>query len=111
MIAEFNSEELAVIEQSLKERFGKAVETSDVETQLRLNPPSPELSTCAGVYWHADDCHFVVSKTGDSQYHSLFFYTEDEQFGTGKTFYDDIMDCVLTLLRAQADHHLQSKGL
>jgi hypothetical protein len=44
---------------------------------------------------------------GDSAYFSQFFYGNREQFGTGRHQYDDILDCLVTTLRVQADHELE----
>ena len=33
-----------------------------------------------------------------------FFYSVNEQYGTGRTHYEDIGECVGVLLRLQADH-------
>jgi hypothetical protein len=48
--------------------------------------------------------NFVVSKVAGTQYHCQFFYRGYEQFGTGRTRYDDLTECVVALLQAQADH-------
>lgn len=110
-IKDFETEELDVIRQTLKERYNRDLEIKLADTELRLSPPSPELTMCPAVYWEADNCHFLISKTGRQQYHCQFFYGPEEQFSTGNYFYDDIVDCTVSLLRAQADHQLQKKGL
>jgi len=40
-------------------------------------------------------------------YRCQFFYSEAEPYGTGKDEYDNLDNCVLTLLQVQADHGRQ----
>jgi hypothetical protein len=49
----------------------------------------------------------VVCKVADGRYRSQFFYSEADQYGTGKDEYDDLNACVLTLLQVQSDHERQ----
>jgi len=44
---------------------------------------------------------------GESRYRCQFFYSEAEQYGTGKDEYDSLDNCVLTPLQVQADHERQ----
>ena len=80
-----------------------ACEIQDVETEIRLHIDDRELTLCPGFYWNEHGCHFVLSKTGDSRYRSMFFYRIRDRFSTGREEYDDIGDCVTTLLKMQAD--------
>lgn len=68
------------------------------------------MTLCPTLYWEVDGCHFVVCKTGDSKYHCQFFYGKNEQYGTGIDSYSDILECVISLIRVQADHEVK-KGL
>jgi len=83
------------------EQEGKEIQ--DVETEIRLHIDDRELTLCPGFYWNEHGCHFVLSKTGDSRYRSMFFYRIRDRFSTGREEYDDIGDCVTTLLKMQAD--------
>jgi hypothetical protein len=93
-----------IVSGAVKERYGRALEIQDVETEIRLHVDDRELALCPGFYW-ADDsgCHFVLSKTGDGRYRSMFFWRIRDRFSTGREEYDDIGDCVTTLLKMQAD--------
>ena len=42
---------------------------------------------------------------GDQRFRCQFFYSPSEIFGTGRDVYDNLSDCVTTLLKLQADHH------
>ncbi len=92
-----------VVQQAVNERYGRAIEMQDVETEIRLHAEDRELTLCPGLYWKEHGCHFVLSKTGDSRYRSMFFYRVRDRFATGREEYDDVGDCVTTLLKMQAD--------
>ena len=92
-----------IVTSAVKERYGREVVIQDVETEIRLYIDDPELTLCPGLYWNEHGCHFVLSKMGDSRYRSIFFYRIRDHFSTGREEYDDIGDCVTTLLKMQAD--------
>lgn len=102
-IPPFTDTEHWVVNSALKERYGHAVEVQDVETEIRLHPDDRELALCPALYWEARGCKFVLSKTGDGRFRSMFFYRVRDRFGTGREEYDDIGDCVMMLLKIQAD--------
>ena len=108
-IAPMSDTERWVVQQAVNERYAKDVELQDVETEIRLHADDRELALCPGFYWNEHGCHFVLSKTGDSRYRSMFFYRVRDRFSTGREEYDDIGDCVTTLLKMQADE--ESKRL
>lgn len=108
-IPEFTEQELQLVRDTLKERYKTDKEIQLADTELRLNPDSSTLTACPTVYWEEKGCHFVVCKLGKQRFFCQFFYGPKEQFGTGREDYDDILECITTLLRVQADHEL-SKG-
>ncbi|MCG6864488.1 MAG: hypothetical protein LJE58_03575 [Thiogranum sp.] len=104
-IPDISDSELWIIKSTLEERYGKSPEIQLAETEMRLNRGKTELVTCPTVYWEAGDCHFVVVKTGDRNYRCQFFYRIHQMYGTGVEEYDDLTECMVTLLQVQADHH------
>lgn len=103
--------ELWTIKSSLDERWGKdAITPEQVDVEARLDPSDRELTDCPAVYWQQDDCHFVIMKTADQAYRTQFYYGNREQFGTGIREYDDIAECVISLLRLQADYESTRSG-
>ena len=102
-IPDFSDTELWSVKTALKERFGRDVEVELAETELRLNPHTSQLTSCPAIYWNWDDCNFIISKTGEDRYRSQFFYRLHQMFSTGIEEYDDITECVVTLLQVQAD--------
>jgi len=102
-IAPITDTERWVVQQAVNERYGRQIEVQDVETEIRLHIDDRELTLCPGLYWNEHGCHFVLSKTGDTRYRSMFFWRIRDRFATGREEYDDIGDCVTTLLKMQAD--------
>jgi hypothetical protein len=109
-IADFTESELWIIHTTLAERYHEAVETRLADGELRLNPYSSELTPCPVAYWEKDGCHFVVFKTGDHSYRCQFYYRVHQMFGTGIEEYDDLSECMVTLLQVQADHAARLAG-
>ncbi|MDH5445086.1 MAG: hypothetical protein OEY52_05975 [Gammaproteobacteria bacterium] len=106
---DFTESEAKLIEDTLAERYGKSVETEHVDIEMP-SKDDEQLYVCPAVYWEHKDCHFVLAKTGEGEFASQFFYGPEEQFSTGKDFYDDLSDCLLSTLRVQADHELKKQG-
>lgn len=109
-IYEFTESELWTIQTTLDERYSKGVQLELAETEIRLNPSDRELTACAAVYWRAEDCNFIIVKTGYSAFRCQFFYRVHQQFGTGIDEYNDLADCVVSLLQVQADYTSQKRG-
>lgn len=94
-----------IIQQTIDERWGKGkVTAEEVEVEIRLSPADRELTDCPAMYWEHGGCNFVIAKSGESSYRSQFFYSVKDRFSTGVEEYTDLGDCVLYLLRLQADH-------
>jgi len=110
-IPDFNSAERWVIESALKERYGHIVQVELADSELKLDPGAPVITTCPTVFWSERGCHFLIFKTGEDRYRSQFFYSEEEQYGTGRTEYDELAECVGLLLKLQADHEKQRQGV
>jgi hypothetical protein len=104
-VPDITSTELWVVETTVKERFGAGViEVQMADSDLRLDPADRETTSCPTLYWTDGTAHFVIFKVGDGLYRSQFFYSKREQYGTGRREYDDLAECVLLLLKMEADH-------
>ena len=103
-IPDITESERWVVEATLKERYGKPVEVQLADVELRLDPAVPELTTCPAMVWKEQGAGFVISKVGDNLFRCQFFYSAREQYGTGKAEYDDLLECVVAVLKLQADH-------
>ncbi len=109
-VPDFHSAERWVIDSALKERYGRLVPVELADSALKLDPEAPVLTSCPTVFWSERGCNFLIFKTGEDRYRSLFFYSEEEQFGTGRSEYDELAECVSLLLKLQADHEKQRQG-
>ena len=110
-IPDFNDNELRIIETTLQERYKQNIETQLADSELKLDPANSNLTWCPTVYWEVEGVSFVIFKTASQRYRCQFFYDEQEHYGTGIAEYDNIADCVTTLLQVQADHATQPKEL
>lgn len=109
-IPDFSDSELWIIKSTLEERYSAPIEIQLAETEMRLDKSKTELVPCPTVYWEADNCHFVVVKTGDRHYRCQFFYRIHQMYGTGIDDYDDLTECIVSLLQVQADHHATERS-
>jgi hypothetical protein len=109
-IPDFSDSELWIINSTLEERYATPPDIQLAETEMRLDKGRTELIPCPTVYWQVDDCNFVVLKTGDRQYRCQFFYRIHQMYGTGVEEYDDLTECVVSLLQVQADHHASERS-
>ena len=108
---DFTAAEQQLVEQLLFARYGKPVALEIAESELQLDPAQPALTDCPTFYWTERGAHFVVCKVAPGMFRSQFFYSENEQFGTGRPEYDDLEHCVKVLLQVQSDHERQRSNL
>ena len=104
-IPDFTVSEFQLANQILLERYGRLVPLQEVEVELLLDPGHKEPTPCPALYWNELGAEFIVAKVADQRFRCQFFYSVDEQFGTGRDFYDNLGDCVTNVLQLQADHH------
>jgi len=112
-IPDIDDAERWVVESTLRERYGRRVETQLAEVELKLSPGDAHLTSCPTLYWEERGAGFVITKVADGRYRTMFFYPAElqgEQYGTGRPEFDDLLDCVTTVLRLQADHEKDRKG-
>jgi len=110
-IPNFTDTELWTLQSTLKERWGNEneIELQLAETDVRLSPSDRESTECPAVIWNHDGCNFIIIKSGIQNYRCQFFYRGYQQYGTGIREYDDLGDCIVSLLQVQADHARDSK--
>ena len=108
---DFTETELWTLESTLKERWGNdsEIELQLAETEVRLCPSDNEATECSAVIWQHAGCNFIIIKSGLQNYRCQFFYRGYQQYGTGVREYDDIGDCIVSLLQVQSDHARESK--
>ena len=110
-IPDITDSEKWIIQTTLRERYGHETEIQLADADIRLHLSDRELTTCPGIFWQRDDgCSFVIFKTGERNYRCQFFYKPYKQMGTGVHEYDDLTECVVSVLQAQADHVAEQRG-
>jgi hypothetical protein len=113
-VPDIDDAERWVVESALRERYGKRVETQLADVELKLSPQDEALTACPTLYWEERGAAFVIAKVGDGRYRTMFYYPGDfspEQYGTGRPEFDDLAECVTTVLRLQADHEKERLGV
>jgi len=113
-IPEIGEAERRLVESALIERYERIVSTQLADVELRLTPGDAQLTSCPTLYWEERGAAFVITKVGEGRYRTMFYYPGDfaaEQYGTGRAEYDDLADCVTSVLRAQADHEKERHGV
>ena len=103
-IPDINDNELWIVKTTLMERYGEKKEVQIVDAEARLFSSDQETTECPGIYWHDNDCNFLIAKTGEGRYRAQFFYRAHEHYGCGTDEYDDLAICIVSLLQTQAGH-------
>lgn len=106
MPSDFDEEELEVLATLLERRYGRATAFECAEAELGGDPPQ----TCAAVLWEGRGAQFVVCKTGKSRYRAQFFLGDAAALA-GRPEYEDLAECVNTLLRLQSDEERARRGV
>ena len=110
-IPSFTEVEHKLVGQTLLERYGHAVPIEAAEAEVAFDGAGKELTSCPILYWAERGAHFVVFKLAEGRFRGQFFYSETTQFGTGRESFDNLGDCVITLLQVQSDHERQMAGI
>ncbi len=106
-VPDFTEAEKEVVNAELHKRYGKQVALELADSELQLDPASSVLTLCPTLYWTERGAHFVICKVGSGRFRCQFFYSDADQYGTGKDEYQGLHTCVVTLLQVQADHERQ----
>jgi len=106
----FSASDIQLVQATIKERFGHEAEIKEAETEIRLTAGDRELTVCPALFWIVGDCAFVVSRTGPAAFRAMFYYSVKERFGTGQEEYDNLGDCVITLLKVQEEQDAKRRS-
>lgn len=110
-IPDFTAAEQMLVSQALLERYGEAVPFQLADAEISLDAEGGELIACPVLHWEARGANFVVFKIADSRYRAQFYYSDVEQFGTGREVFDNLGDCIITALQVQSDHERSRAGI
>nr|VFK14030.1 MAG: hypothetical protein BECKLFY1418C_GA0070996_100536 [Candidatus Kentron sp. LFY] len=101
---DFTDTEIRIIQSAVNERYRKEVRLELADTECRLDPDTTILTSCPTVFWREKETNFVVMKTAEKCYRCQFFGRDLDMYGTGRKEYDDVTECAMGLLQAQADY-------
>lgn len=107
-IPDFTETELWTVRTTLKERYGREIELAQADTEIMLGGAAG-MSWCPALFWSAKGANFVLVKTAPKAYRAYFYYHPEHQLGTGIDSYDEIGDCVVSVLQVEADHIRKQK--
>jgi hypothetical protein len=110
VIPDFTSTEQRMVRTALAERYDEEVDVQYADAEIRLGAADGEPSNCPVLFWQSGGCNFAIIKCGDSRYRCQFFYKPHEPFGTGVEEYEDLTECALSLLVAQAEQGADEGG-
>jgi len=101
---DFTDAEQWAVSTTLKERWpNQDIDLQLADVEIKIFPHERELTTCPALFWQVGETSFIIIKVGDRAYRSQFYYRGYQQYGTGKSEFDDIADCTTTLLQVHAD--------
>ncbi|MDH3342777.1 MAG: hypothetical protein OEM07_03550 [Gammaproteobacteria bacterium] len=103
-IPDITDTEQWAISTTLKERWpGLSIELQLADVEIRMHPNDRELTECPAVFWQVDEASFILIKVAERVYRAQFFYRGYQQYGSGFKDFDDINDCLVTMLQVHAD--------
>ena len=107
-IPDFTETELWTVRTTLKERYGREVELAQADTEIMLGGAA-DMAWCPALFWSAKGANFTIVKLGAKRFRAYFYYHPEHQLGTGIDSYDEIGDCVVSVLQVEADHMRKQK--
>jgi hypothetical protein len=110
-VPDFTENDRWIIQSTVSERYRKEVPLQSADVEVRLHSNARELTVCPAIVWRERDANFVVIKTGDNRFRAQFYYRGWQMYGTGREEYDDLAECVVSLLQVQADHEAREQGI
>lgn len=109
-VPDFTEAEQWAVETTLNERWrDQAMEIQLADVEIKMYPQDRELTVCPAIFWEVGTTSFVIIKVAEKTYRSQFYYRGFQQYGTGKTEYDDITDCAVTMLQVHADKETKDR--
>ena len=109
-IPDFTDSEQWVITTTLKERWPDLdIELQPADVEIRMYPDERELTECPALFWQVGEANFVIIKVGDLAYRSQFYYRGYQQYGSGAKDFDNVTDCVVTMLQVHADRETKNR--
>lgn len=108
---DYTEAEINAIKQTLKQRYREDIEIHLADCELQPDLNEKEIVERPAIFWQVQGCNFIIIKRDDERFEGRFFYNPEKQFGNGQQLYKDVVNCVLSLLRCQADDVRESQGV
>ena len=107
-IPDFTETELWAVRSTLKERYGKEVEPQLADTEVMLGG-TDGMAWCPALFWSAKAANFAIVKLGPKRFRAYFYYHPEHQLGTGIDNYDELGECMISVLQVESDHIRKQK--
>lgn len=103
-IVDITETEQWAVSTTLKERWPELnIELQLADVEIRMHPNERELTECPAIFWQVDEASFIIIKVADRVYRAQFYYRGYQQYGSGGKDFDDIAECLVTMLQVHAD--------
>lgn len=102
VISDFSDVQINAVQQLINARYQEDIELQLADSEVQIDPQRDEVTACPVLFWNAQECNFVILRTGDDQYRAQFFYTPRDQYSTQQEFFTTIEDCASAILREQS---------
>jgi hypothetical protein len=107
-IPDFTETELWTVRSTLKERYGRDIELQMADSEVMLGG-ADGLAWCPTLFWSAKGANFTVVKLGPKRFRAYFYYHPEHQLGTGIDSYDELGECMISVLQVESDHMRKQK--
>jgi hypothetical protein len=108
-VPDFTESEQWAVETTLKQRWPEqSPETRLADVEIKMLPTDREQTFGPAMFREHNKSSFVIIKVAERTC-SQFYNRDFQQYGTGKTDYDDITDCVVTMLQVHADKEAKDR--
>jgi hypothetical protein len=107
-IPDFTETELWTVRSTLKERYGRDIELQMADSEVMLGG-ADGMAWCPSLFWNAKGANFAVVKLGPKCFRAYFYYHPEHQLGTGIDSYDELGECMISVLQVESDHMRKQK--
>jgi len=107
-IPDFTETELWTVRSTLKERYGRDIELQMADSEVMLGG-ADGMAWCPSLFWNAKGANFAVVKLGPKRFRAYFYYHPEHQLGTGIDSYDELGECMISVLQVESDHIRKQK--
>lgn len=107
-IPDFTETELWTVRSTLKERYGRDIELQMADSEVMLGG-ADGMAWCPSLFWNAKGANFAVVKLGPKRFRAYFYYHPEHQLGTGIDSYDELGECMISVLQVESDHMRKQK--